>query len=145
MPIRVKLNMQWHIKMSLVGAFSKIEDFETHARQMLVEGFSHYNPELTFEVAEDYGPELKIISLVWDVDLDGVRGANFDPVDHKAAAKAYLVDMMRMWASRIKIEVLRHTDDDDDTTDALVPWDPEFREKSYQAMKAKFAAEDAAA
>lgn len=145
MTIRVQLKMQWHISLAPAGAFSKLEDFETHARNVLEGQFSHYDPKVVFEVLEDYGPELKIIGIKWDVNLDGVPGGLYDPQDHQAHAKVSLVDRMRMWGSRLDVEIMRHTDERDDTADELVPWESDYRENSYNAMLAKFAAEDAAA
>jgi hypothetical protein len=135
---RVRLKMSWTVAAAQpLLPFSDVSDFEKHAQASLVRPFAHsYNPELTMTVTEDYGPEMFVMELIWDVDLDGVAGNLHEPTDHAKHAQYHLVDGIKMFGRRLKVEILRFPDEDDvDGATDLVAWDEGFRERRYAAFK----------
>jgi len=137
---RVRLKMTWLTVCGYEGApFSKVEDFHKHAVAALVRPFeSSYNPELTITTAEEYGPQMSLLELVWDVDLDGVPGALHEPTDHARHAEHHLVDGIKNFGRKLKVEILRFPDEDDiDGSTDLVAWDDGFRDRRYAAFVAK--------
>lgn len=148
MTIRVRLNLTWTITFAAEGMpFSKLEDYYAHARNALVRPFPHYQPELSITVKERFGDSMADLDIVWDVNLDGVSGGYHFPRDYEAHAKFHLVDGIKIFAHRLKAEILRFpaAENDVDGATDLVVWDDAYRERSYAAFKARMDALDAQA
>jgi hypothetical protein len=131
--------MTWTIRPGHNGVpFSRISDFEKHAQSALVRPFENYNPELTMTLVEDFLPSMATMELVWDVDLDGVKGGYHEPMDHANHAAHHLLDGIRLFATRLKVDIKRFpTENDVDGATDLVAWDEGYRDRSYAAFKAK--------
>lgn len=148
MTTRVRLNMTWTITFAGEGMpFSKLEDYYAYARNALVRPFEHYKAELSITVKERFGDSMAELAIVWDVNLDGVAGGYHLPRDHEAHAKFHLVDGIKIFAHRLKVDILRFpaAEHDVDGATDLVPWSDDYRERSYAAFKARMDAMDAAA
>ena len=106
-----------------------------------------YQPELSITVKERFGDSMADLDIVWDVNLDGVSGGYHFPRDYEAHAKFHLVDGIKIFAHRLKAEILRFpaAENDVDGATDLVAWDDAYRGRSYAAFKARMDALDAQA
>jgi hypothetical protein len=147
MSYRVRLNIKWVVTYGFEGTpFSKDEDFYAYARAHLCECFKNYKPEISITKTIDFSGVMAEFAIVWDVNLDGVPGAWFNPTDHARLAEVVLKEKIRGFANTAKVDILRHpTENDPDGATDFVAWDPEFRNRAYAAFKARLDAEDAAA
>lgn len=112
MAYRVRIQMSWtvitHPGFAEGVPFSSVEDFKALAHEYLVKTFASYNAALTIETRAEMGYMFEL-GLTWDVDLDGVAGAWHDPSDHTSYAQNKLVDGIKSFAYRLKVESInRH-------------------------------------
>lgn len=148
MKTRVRLIMNWIVTFAPEGMpFSKLDDYYAHARGMLVDRFAHYGAELSISVKDRIGDSMAELALTWDVDLDGVAGAYHFPRDHEAHARHHLVDGIKLFAYRLKVEILRFPDAENDIDGATepTPWSDDYYARRYDAFVAQMKAEEAAA
>lgn len=146
MTTRVRLEMIWTVMPSHVEGtpFSKIEDFFSYAKMVLETPFENYKSELKIEVKQNFSNEMYDISLVWDVNLDGVRGAWHSPRDHEKLALSELKTSISKFGRRLQTKIFRLAEEGDcDGATGFVEWDDEYPDRKFEAFMEKIATQDA--